>query len=181
MKKTILFLATLCISATAAINSTNAQTVKSNSEIADSKSLEISFAFGEATMINSSSENLNAINTKAVRNFDKNYKTVINENWYEVSNGYLAKFTSNGNDNMAAYDRKGHWQFTISYYDEKKLPAEVRATVKSTYYDYSITRVEEIHIDDKIIYLVHMQDDNTWKNVRICNGEMEVAEDFNKN
>jgi hypothetical protein len=71
-------------------------------------------------------------------------------------------------------------KFTISYYDEKKLPDEIRSIVKSTYYDYSITCVEEIHIDSKIIYIVHMQDDKTWKNVRICDGEMEIVEDFDK-
>jgi len=180
MKKTILSLAALSISAVVLINCANAQTTNSNSGIADSKSMEISFAFGEVTLINSNSENLNAINTKAVRNFGKNYKTAITEKWYQVSNGYLARFVVNGNDNMAAYDLKGRWKFTISYYDEKKLPVEVRSAIKSTYYDYSITQVEEIHIEDKIIYFVHMQDDNTWKNVRICNGEMEVAEDFNK-
>src|SRR5260221_3142518 len=150
MKKTTLSLASFCILATLAINVAKAQTTN-KSGIADSKSMEISFAFGEVTLINSSSENLNAINTKAVRDFDKNYKAVTDEKWYKVSNGYLARFASNGNENMAAYDLKGHWRFTISYYDEKKLPDEVRATVKSIYYDYSITRVEEIHVDDKII------------------------------
>jgi len=180
MKNTVLSFAALCVTTTAAISGVNAQTVKNYSEFGDSKSMEISFALGEVTLINSKSENLNAINTKAVRNFGKNYKAVVDEKWYSVSNGYLAKFEANGNDNMAAYDLKGRWIFTISYYDEKKLPDEVRATVKSTYYEYSITRVEEIHIDDKIIYLVHMQDENTWKNIKVCNGDMEVAEDFNK-
>lgn len=180
MKNTILSFAVLSITATAAISGANAQTVKNYSEIADSKSMEISFALGEAILINSSSENLNAINTKAVRNFEKNYKAAVDEKWYSVSNGYLAKFAANGNDNMAAYDLKGRWMFTISYYDEKRLPDDVRATVKSTYYDYIITRVEEIHIDGKIIYIVHMQNDDTWKNVKVCNGDMELAEDFNK-
>ena len=81
---------------------------------------------------------------------------------------------------MAAYDLKGHWRFTISYYDEKKLPDEVRATVKSIYYDYNITRVEEIHVDDIIMYLVHMQDENTWKILKIADREMSIVEDFNK-
>ena len=180
MKKTTLSFTALCIFATLAITGAKAQTMN-KSEITDSKSIEISFAFEEVTMINSSYENLNAINTKAVRDFGKNYKIATDEKWYKVANGYLAKFASNGNDNMAAYDSKGRWKFTISYYDEKKLPDEIRSIVKSTYYDYSITRVEEIHIDNKIIYIVHMQDDKTWKNVRICDGEMEIVEDFDKN
>ena len=70
--------------------------------------------------------------------------------------------------------------FTIIYYDEKKLPPEVRAIGKSTYYDYSITRVDEIHVNSQIIYQVHMQDENTWKNIRVCDGSIEVVEDYNK-
>ena len=123
---------------------------------------------------------LTEVNTKALREFRKEFKGVSNEEWFPISMGYSAEFTSESIRNTVVYDKKGNWKFTISHYSEYKLPAEIRATVKSTYYDYSITLVEEIHVQEKIIYLVHMQNENTWKNVRICDGDMELIEDFNK-
>ena len=83
---------------------------------------------------------------------------------------------------MVTYNRIGDWQYTIVNYDEKKLPEDIRAMVKSTYYDYAITQVEEIvqQIQNEPSYLIHMKDDKTWKNVLVCNGEMVVVEDYDK-
>src|SRR5882724_8810325 len=102
MKKITLSFAVLFISAVT-INSVNAQTEKNNVGIADTKYMQISLPFGDATFINSSSENLNTINTKAARDFYKNYKVATDEKWYKVSNGYFARFSSNNNENMVAY------------------------------------------------------------------------------
>jgi hypothetical protein len=87
---------------------------------------------------------------------------------------------SDGAEHRVFYDKKGYWDATIKYYDEKKLPPDVRAIVKSTYYDYSITSVQEIQKGNKIVYLVHMQDATTLKSVKVCDGEMEVIAEFNK-
>ncbi|MGI8952391.1 MAG: hypothetical protein ACR2FN_12510 [Chitinophagaceae bacterium] len=66
-------------------------------------------------------------------------------------------------------------------YDETKLPHDVRAQVKSTYYDYAITTVDEVHYQGQIVYLVHMQDANTWKIIRVnSDGEMDVYQAFDK-
>ena len=180
MKEIILAFATLFISAAPLFNGVKAQPANSNLGNAVERYMEVSFSFGVPTSINSSSGNLNTVNIKAVRDFTRNFKSVTDEKWYKVSNGYLARCMFNGIENMAAYDLKGNWKFTIRYYDEKILPEEVRAIVKGDYYDYSITCVEEIHIDGKTIYQVHMQDNHTWKNVRICDDVLEVEEDFNK-
>ena len=120
------------------------------------------------------------VNAKAIRDFKKTFKTVSNETWYELPNSYVAEFTSGSKKSLVAYDKKGNWKFTILYYSEKELPEDVRSDVKSIYYDYSISRVEEIHIDRDPIYLIHMQNEKTWKNVRVCDGEVQLLEDFNK-
>jgi hypothetical protein len=52
--------------------------------------------------------------------------------------------------------------------------------VKSNYYDYTITVVQEITLHSQTIYLVHMQDETTWKVLKVADGEMSIIEDFNK-
>lgn len=133
-----------------------------------------------AAAANINAGSINDISTKAVRDFRKKFKNVEDEKWYTISNGYLAQFAAGGIKNAVVYDNTGHWTYTISYYDEHKLPESVRAIVKRVYYDYSITRIEEIHVGDRAFYLVHMQNDSTWKNVKVEDGEMELVEDFNK-
>ena len=128
----------------------------------------------------SNAAKVNEVSNKAIRDFKKTFRDAKDEKWYTLPNGYLAEFMLSNRKDAVVYDKKGNWKYTICYYDEKSLPDAVRAEVKSVYYDYSISRVEEIRVEDKIIYLVHMQNETTWKNVRVCDGEMDVIEDFNK-
>jgi len=129
---------------------------------------------------NSKTAPMNEVNAKAVRDFKKIFKDAVDEKWYEIPNAFLAEYVCNDKKNVVVYNRKGKWEFTISYYDGKNLPEDVRGDVKRVYYDYNINRVEEIHLDDKTIYVVHIENETTLKNVRFCDGEMEVIEDFNK-
>ncbi|HTS45130.1 MAG TPA: hypothetical protein VMH01_12090 [Puia sp.] len=179
MKKQILILAVLCISTSIFITNADAQSLKNNLGSADTKYMEVSL-FGSSTTISAGSENLNSINAKAVRDFSKNYKGISDEKWFKVSNGFVSEFKTGDVANMAAYSLNGKWQFTISYYNENKLDASIRAIAKSMYYDFSITLVEEIHTPEKTLYVIHMQDENTWKNVWISDEEIISEDNFNK-
>jgi hypothetical protein len=53
--------------------------------------------------------------------------------------------------------------------------------IKSQYYDYKITLVEEIVQTLKpLVYVVHMEDATTLKNIRVSDREMEVVEEYKK-
>ena len=108
----------------------------------------------------------NEVNQKAMRDFKKSFKEVNNEKWYQNKKWLLAEFSLNGSKSRVVYDNKGNWRFTVSYYDEKNLPAEIRAIVKPVYYDYTISRVEEVHADDKVIYIVHVQNEFQFENLK---------------
>ena len=57
----------------------------------------------------------------------------------------------------------------------------IRHIVKSTYYDYSITLVEQIELpNEPVKYVVHLQDAVSWKNVLVSNGELNLIEDRKK-
>jgi hypothetical protein len=70
----------------------------------------------------------------------------------------------------------------------KQLPVTIlknncpktRSQVKSVYYDYTITTVQEIIFPDHHVYLVNMEDETTILIIRICDGEMDVYKDLKK-
>jgi hypothetical protein len=165
----------------AMLNSADAQALAKNTVVVKSQSLSAAMRLTEASN-NEIAEitYANEVNQKAMREFKKTFRDVSNEKWYSVKNGFLAEFSVNTTKNRVVYDKKGNWKFTVSYYDEKGLPAEIRAIVKPVYYDYAISRVEEVHANDQIIYIVHVQNNSSLKTLRISEGEMDLIEDFPK-
>ena len=120
------------------------------------------------------------VNAKVAKHFKKEHPQAMQESWYTFKDGYAARFNEGGALQMEGYSRKGNWQYTIVYTDEKKLPANIRSLVKSVYYDYEITFVEEITVHAQKIYLVYVQDSTTWKVLRVTDDEMVIMDDFNK-
>ena len=124
---------------------------------------------------------LNKVNAKAVKDFKQTYKTVTNEKWYEMPDGIRATFTLNDIRYRLDYEKNGSWLHTIRYYDEKKLPAETRRLVASSYLDHTVTLVEEIEKPrDVITYIIHLEGKTNWVNIKVCNGEIEEWQKFNK-
>jgi hypothetical protein len=118
---------------------------------------------------------------KAVRNFKKTWQHVDNETWYAITDGYRARFIEDGVLYHVTYNKNGKWLHTMRQYDETKLEREVRAQVKSVYYDYNILLIEEIEQAMKpLTYIIHMEDPVSFKNIRIRDREMEVVTEINK-
>ena len=121
------------------------------------------------------------INIKAMRDFMKSFKGAQSVQWYKVPDGTMAYFTNYGIKTRVSYDNKGNWMYNMRSYDEINLPREIRAQVKSVYYDYSITWVNEITKRQQTTYIVHMQDKKSWKTIKVCEGEeMETVETLGK-
>lgn len=122
-------------------------------------------------------EYMNNINVSAVRDFVKRFHEPDSARWFKLKDASLfVKFKRPDTVFRVAYNPRGSWIYTIQTYHEKQMPRDIRAIVKSTYYDYSITQVDEIdHIDAAgTVYIVYVKDDTSWKTLRVCNGEMDV-------
>jgi len=118
---------------------------------------------------------------KAVRNFKNSYRYVDDEMWYEVPDGYRARFTADDELYMVTFNKKGKWLNTLRQYDETKLSRDIRAMVRSVYYDYNIILIEEIEQSMKpVTYIIHLEDKESFKNIRVCDREMEVVTEINK-
>ena len=124
---------------------------------------------------------VNNISIKAARDFAERYPSVEDARWYIAKNGFIVRFALDSLDTRSAYNLRGAWVYTIKVYPEKNLARSVRHLVKSTYYDYTITQIEEIdRPNEHRVYIVHMYDSTTWKNVQVRDGEMKVVEEFRK-
>jgi hypothetical protein len=118
---------------------------------------------------------------KSARTFWRMYGDAKNEKWYSLPGGSLAQFETQGIAYRVIFDKKENWMYTLKQYTEKELPAQVRAMVKSVYYDYPITWVKEVNQSQYIVYLIHIENDREWKTLRVAEDEMEVAEEYSKN
>jgi hypothetical protein len=119
--------------------------------------------------------------SKAVRNFWEMFGDSKNENWFHVgTTGSLAEFEDKGIHYRAFFDKKGNWVYTVKTYTEKELPKDVRALVRSEYYDYTIGWVKEVNQAQLVVYLVHIENEQEFKTIRVADGEMTVAEEFVK-
>ncbi|MEP7110058.1 MAG: hypothetical protein ABI760_18835 [Ferruginibacter sp.] len=127
----------------------------------------------------------NDINIRAVRGFLKYFKTAKNVTWKIAKNGsgYTAQFTNDSIQTRVAYDRRGLWYYTFKRYGEDKMPAELRAMVRSTFFDYTITEVTEISLPPErqnIMYSVLIKEAANFKILKIFNREIEIVSDYSE-
>lgn len=121
------------------------------------------------------------IHIKAVRGFKTMYKTVDNETWCVTSSGYQARFTDNGTNYLVFFSKRGKWVQTKKQYDETKLDKDIRAQVRSAYYDYAISLIEEIEEPQKsVAYIVHMENETGFKHLRLRDRRIEMVMDVDK-
>lgn len=178
MKKILMAITATVMGAAALSGNANAQKFLGS---ANAKAIYLPF-FDSATnpgTFNTASD-LSTVNVKALKDFQKAFKGA-NASWYKANDGgYIAGFKTGAVKNIVAYNAKGQWHHTILYYDEKQLPKGVRATVKSTYYDYNITGVSEVHFNDQVVYMIIIEDETSIKTLRISDGEMEEVRELKK-
>ncbi|MBO9205195.1 MULTISPECIES: hypothetical protein [Niastella] len=138
-------------------------------------------AFQKASPLVNSMTTFRNLPIKAVRSFKTTWQHVDNESWYEVPDGYRARFNNNGVLYLVTYNKKGNWLHTLRQYEEFRLDRDIRSAVKSIYFDYNIILVEEIEQAMKpLVYVIHMEDKTRFLNIRVCNGELEEMAEINK-
>jgi hypothetical protein len=124
---------------------------------------------------------LNDVNVRAMRDFVTRYGDVEDVKWHNSNGSYIAVFFRDSIQYRVLYSKHGDLSYVMKYYEEKQLARNIRAIVKSTYYDYKIYIVQEIEMPDHpSVYIINLQGETDWKKVKLCQGEMEVMEEFKK-
>jgi hypothetical protein len=120
------------------------------------------------------------ISSKTLSAFAGMFKGASDAHWYAVENKFLVKFSADGRESTALFNKKGDHLYTISYGFEKHLPAAVRKLVKINYFDYEITRAIEVNSLGKTAWIVKLEDANRMITVKVAGGEMEETENYRK-
>jgi hypothetical protein len=184
MKKSIFTLIAACIAVffqTHAYAQTNNVTPFTDSKIFLKSIQTIASLDLPVDFSGSSATDVKAVNVKAIKDFKSRYGRTLNEKWFTIPGGFESYFQEEGFGDRAFYDKKGNWLSSLKMYGENQLPKDVRKQVKSTYFDYSITLVEEIQIPDHLVYIVHLEDNKSIKIVRVnTDGDMDVMQDLDK-
>lgn len=124
---------------------------------------------------------LNDVNARAMRDFVSRYGDAEDVKWHNSTGSYIAVFFRDSIQYRVMYNQRGDLNYVMKYYEEKQMARNIRAIVKSTYYDYKIYIVQEIETPDHpSVYVINLQGETDWKKVRLCNGDMEVMEEFRK-
>jgi hypothetical protein len=124
---------------------------------------------------------VNDVNVRAMRDFVARYGERDEVKWHNSNGSYVAVFIRDSMQYRVMYNSHGTLSYVMKYYEEKQMARNIRAIIKGTYYDYKIYIVQEIEIPDRpSVYIINLQGETDWKKVKLCQGEMEVVEDFKK-
>lgn len=184
MKKSLLALAAIYISVVAFTYRVNGQGNNNVIAFTDTKTFSRSIElvpYLDNSFTDGSAVDLSKVHAKAIKDFESKFGSGLNESWTKISDGFVSNFKVDGFTNRVFYDRKGRWQYTVKAYGENKLPRDIRAIVKSIYYDYTITMVEEVQSINNMVYVIHQEDAKSIMKIRITkDGELDVMEDLTK-
>jgi hypothetical protein len=115
------------------------------------------------------------INSKAIKDFQERYNNIKDEMWFSDQNGFESYFVQDGFGNRAFYDKKGHWLYSFILHREYELPSQVRASIKSIYFDLAITQVEEVQSIYGVTYIVNLEDKSNIRILKVNDmGEMNT-------
>jgi len=90
-------------------------------------------------------------------------------------------FIENGFGSRAFSEKKGYWLCFLILYQEDKLPGDIRAIIKSTFYDWFIKLVQEVQTTLGMAYVVTLKDKSNIRIIKVeAEGNMETLEELKK-
>ena len=167
-----------------ALASTNGANAQNSNNIVSAEQYKMPLKINRSVLpaeTNSAILDASMVSTKALKDFKKSYKNPGDARWVKNAYGVTAHVNTNGIDNVIYYDKKGNWQASLKGYFEDKLDRTVRGIVKQKYYDYKITYVQEVETGSTLgtpTYMVHIESNDDFKIVKVCDGSMDIYEEF---
>ena len=176
MKKNLLLIMAACVTAIVMPGSASAQITMNNSSYVNA-----GFAYENSTDSKRGAAAAD-VNFRVLKDFQKRFAAIKNATWDERDKVYIARFSTDSIQTMVGYGKHGNWLYTIQRYDEKILPVNVRAIVKSTYYDYTISHIDEVNVpqEENTIYVLLLRNNKDYKQVRVSNYEMEIVKEYHE-
>jgi len=120
------------------------------------------------------------ISEKILKHFNKKYNNATGVKWYQLDDSFLATFSTGGTLTRSLFDKKGRVIYSINYFSEKQLPADVKKMVTFKYENYKITGAAKVLQDNRKIWIVNLADKFNYVTTRLEDGEIEETEVFHK-
>ena len=135
----------------------------------------------DSPSVNAVVTDMNRVNKKAINDFKERFGSPAGTRWFSDKEGFTSYFKAEGFTDKVCYDKKGNWEYSTIFYNESKLPKDVRTSVKSVYYDMSINQVEEIQTVNGKGYVINLEDKTTIRIIKMNEqGEMETVQEIIK-
>jgi hypothetical protein len=116
------------------------------------------------------------VNINAARDFRKTYRHASDIKWVLNDNGASVYFVNDGIKMRSSYNGKGRKEYTLKYYDETKMPMDLRQRVKNIYYYHNILMTTEVTRNNQTYYLVKMENEKEFLTIKISDDDMSVFE-----
>jgi hypothetical protein len=123
---------------------------------------------------------LTEINSKVMRSFISSYSNVTDPKFVKYYGGYVVYFAQDDIRYKVYYMTTGELKCTIRQYEAKYLPIEYRQLVQNAYPGYSIFLVTEVIKKGRIRYEVKIENEASFKDIRLEDGGIKVASDYVK-
>ena len=121
-----------------------------------------------------------AVNTRALKDFNRNYKNATNVHWYNAGKGTVAIFKENSKQTRVVYYPNGRWLHTLFTYGESELSDNLKSIIKNKYPKYSITAITEVHEGDKVFHFINLENDKDYKQLIAYLDEVWIHKQFKK-
>jgi len=91
----------------------------------------------------------------------------------------LIRYTQNDIRYRAFYDKNGTWLHTVASYGGTSLPASVRGLIKTSWYNWNITYVDEVQTPGlSPVYRVQLKRNGRLVILRVSDEEMATEEEL---
>jgi hypothetical protein len=99
--------------------------------------------------------------------------------WEIVSDGAIANYKTGDQKGRRIYNTRGNFVCNILYCGEKYLPDDITSILKNTYHrECEIIAAEEIKTPANQFYFIYIKNKTGVKKLSICEGEIEVLQEY---
>ena len=120
------------------------------------------------------------VNSRIIKSFNKLFSDAENIRWWNEKNNHIVYFKRKGKATHAVFAKNGDLKYAITTYLEEYLPGDILLQVKENYYGKSIFGVTEVQAEDKIAYVITLEDKTSWMTIKVLDGEITQEQVWRK-
>jgi len=118
--------------------------------------------------------------TRTAKAFSRDFDDMHDVRWSSTKREFVASFTKDNVRTLVWYSKGGNLLYTMMAYSADKLPKREQRVIHSEYDGYKIASIEEVHQNDIVVYVVHLENDSYIKLITVCDGATHMYREYKK-